>query len=51
MPALAAALADARDNAGGGAVDGAVAEVPAAGIGEVVGGGEAGAAGLGFRCQ
>lgn len=50
VPALAAAFADAGDDAGGGAVDGGGAEVRAAGVGEVVGGGKSGAAGLGFRC-
>lgn len=43
VPALAAALADAGDDAGGGAVDAGVGEGRAAGEGEVVGGCEAGA--------
>lgn len=43
VPALAAAFADSGDYAGGAAVDGVVAEVCAAGVGEVVGGGETGA--------
>ena len=45
VPALAAAFPDAGDYAGGAAVDGVVAEIGATGIGEVVGGGETGAAG------
>lgn len=40
VPALTAAFAHARYYAGGAAVDGVVTEVRAAGIGEVVGGGE-----------
>ena len=43
VPALAATFADAGDYATGAAVDTAVAEVVAAGIGEIVGGCEASA--------
>ncbi len=48
VPALSAAFTDARDNTGGAAVDSVIAEIGAAGVGEVVGGGETGAAGLWF---
>ena len=48
MPALSAALTDAGDNAGGAAVDSFIAEIGAAGVGEVVGGGETSAAELWF---
>lgn len=51
VPALTAAFADAGDYAGGAAVDGVAAEMVAAGVGEVVGGGETGTAGLWSRCQ
>lgn len=51
VPALAAAFADSGDYAGGAAVDGVVAEVCAAGVGEVVGGGETGAAESPSQCQ
>ena len=51
VPALTAAFANAGYYAGGAAVDRVVAEVRTAGVGEVVGGGETGAAGLLFRCQ
>lgn len=43
MPALTAAFTDAGHYAGGTAVDGVVAKVRTAGVGEVVGGGETGA--------
>lgn len=46
VPALAAAFTNARDDAGGAAVDGAGPEVRAAGVGEVVGGSESSAARL-----
>lgn len=46
VPALAAAFAHAGDYAGAVAVDGVVAEIGAAGVGQVVGGGKTSAAGV-----
>lgn len=51
VPALAATFADAGHDAGGAAVDLVAAEVVAAGVREVVGGGETCAARLRLRCQ
>ena len=51
VPALAATFADAGDYARGAAGYLVAAEIVAAGVGEVVGGGETCAAGLRLRCQ